>query len=306
MAITNSDSNGMLNLALDQLDEEQVIALEEVSQFYEQNGGAFSEEYRRMLAKHGPDHPRIKRLAYRLAAIPDTLASIRTQLHRARIQVPEIKEPNDWHIHGFLLDEQENFLPGFVVLLFNEKKEWVRELGYSQSDDKGHYSLVLAADLVKKYAGQPLFLTLADANWQPYFIAPEPVSFAEGTRFNCDLVKGKSPLATPPGGAGTPLAKPWIVQGRVVQKEDGLGIKNLKIMLADPTGVFTEQIKPATTAADGAFRFEFAPAQFEKLFQKKPSLFLQIFRGTSPQPIYMATKPAFPEAGKEDAIEVEV
>lgn len=289
-----------------QLEALHISELEDARDLWQVQLDELIGERNRLVEKYGTeDHPRIKKLDARVAFNREFLLAQDKQIEMAKIEIPEF-EAGAWRIHGRVFDEENNPVAGLTAALYDEQGKWIRELGFGKTNDKGYFWIDVSKEegrRLEKITGQGLYLTLTEESGKLFCRLSEALHLAIGRIDYREVIKGVTPCQESPGkpvedteGEDTPAA--WVINGQVVNKVDGSGIKGLYIHLFGEEGRFAEQFDPATTDESGVFRIELYPNQHPEFFKAKPAVFLHVLSGARVR--YATKDPIFPEAGKEE------
>ncbi len=107
-----------------------------------QNASAASldREQRLLVRKYGANHPRVTAVETRRAANVAFQSDLAVAHTLAATPAPGI-DPDTYVFHGHVRDEHRGPLPGLTVALYNPEGEWLSEIGYACTDEKGYFIL---------------------------------------------------------------------------------------------------------------------------------------------------------------------
>jgi hypothetical protein len=128
---------------------------------------ALEREQARLTNKYGANHPRVQQIAARLTYNQGLMRDLDREIERSQIQVPPF-DLNTWLVHGRVLDQQRTGMQGLTVSLFNEQKQWIRQLGHACTDERGYFAIAYRVEGQRSQIppSQPLFLTITNPNRQ--------------------------------------------------------------------------------------------------------------------------------------------
>ncbi len=99
----------------------------------------------RLSRKLGQNHPRVQALDRRINYNQGLIRDIQVEIDHAVIDVPDVNE-NAWTVHGFVRKQDLTGVPGLTVALYDEKGNWIKQLGYACTDRKGYFRLTHGRD----------------------------------------------------------------------------------------------------------------------------------------------------------------
>ena len=131
-----------LDKALDQADPQREAGLTQLARVRSAKQTLLQREQQRLSKKLGAAHPRVRALERKREANTAMLREVNLDL--ARAATPSIELDDDaWVLHGRVMDRQRLGLPGLTITLVDPKGNWVRELGYACTDQRGYFRLTV-------------------------------------------------------------------------------------------------------------------------------------------------------------------
>jgi hypothetical protein len=302
---------GRLDASFDILEALRAEELERSKLFQTVKNRALEKEQHRLTVKLGADHPRVKKLASRLAYRNNMMADLDEEIARAKIKVAAV-EANTWMVHGVVLDKNRKGKSGLTVALVDAQGKWRQEFDYACTDDQGYF--VISYPKAGKSRGevsgsQPTYLHVSDQNYKTLLKDPTPLQLSVGQVYYRRLVLADKPgLCTAPqpeaGGSAAIPGHVWMVQGRVVD-EKGKGLEGLTVTLYDQDLLFDDRLGQTKTREGGYYEFRYQAKDFRDLIEKRPDLYVQV--------IDPAGKPLCPhpattrfEAGRREVINITI
>ncbi|MCG8356013.1 MAG: hypothetical protein MI920_10605 [Kiloniellales bacterium] len=94
----------------------------------------------RTAARLGEDHPRVAALDRKIDANRTLTRQLVFESERAVTETPKA-DPKGWSLHGHVRNADLTAAPGLTVALYDEKGQWLRELGHDCTDATGHFLL---------------------------------------------------------------------------------------------------------------------------------------------------------------------
>jgi hypothetical protein len=129
-----------LNQAFDSADPQRLTGLQNLQRVRTAKDTLLEREQARLSAKLGPDHPRVAALAFKRSANQDFKRDLSLGISRA--QTPVVgADPDAWILHGFVRNAAHVGLPNLTIGLYDAKNQWIKELGYTCTDQNGYFQL---------------------------------------------------------------------------------------------------------------------------------------------------------------------
>lgn len=102
--------------------------------------GGYAREQKRLALKYGSDSLRVTTLVEKARINQGLQRDLDFERARAKSETPNVDE-NGYVFHGFVRDLKGQGQPNLSVALYDEKGDWIRELGYGCTDDRGYFLL---------------------------------------------------------------------------------------------------------------------------------------------------------------------
>ena len=210
----------------DTVDNERVRGLERVKTIQDTKNESLARERRRLARKYGEDHPRVQKIDSRLAYNQSFLKDLAVEIDRSKVEVPAI-DANTWMVHGRVLDKTRAGIMGLTVSLFDEKGKWIREMGYSCTDERGYFAITYSAKEDEKPGAQRLFLTVTDKEHRVLHREREPLYVRLGwIDYREIIIDDQGDVCLPPEPDKDDKrvqTDSWVVRGRVTdEKKQGV------------------------------------------------------------------------------------
>ena len=289
------------------VDDERVGGLERVKTIQDTKNESLARERRRLARKYGEDHPRVQKIDSRLAYNQSLLKDLAVETDRSKVEVPAI-DANTWMVHGRVLDKIRAGIAGLTVSLFDEKGKWIREMGYSCTDERGYFAITYSVKGDEKPGAQQLFLTVTDKEHRVLHREKEPLYVRLGWIDYREMViddQGDVCLPPEPDKDEKPApADSWIVRGRVTN-EKKQGVSGLTIRLYDKEHVFDNVLGTTLTDDNGKFKLTYQTEEFKDLSEKKPEVYLRV-TGKRRKILYTSDKAVRFKAGREEVFNITI
>jgi hypothetical protein len=150
--------------AISSMDERRARGLERLKSLQDIKSRALEKEQLRLSKKEGAGHPRVRKVASRLAYNQDMLRELDVEIESAGIKTPTF-DGRTWMVHGRVLDENGVAVQGLTVSLFDEDGNWIRQMGHACTDERGHFAIVCPAkkrERAEVLESERLLLTVTD------------------------------------------------------------------------------------------------------------------------------------------------
>lgn len=147
----------------------------------------YAREQKRLALKYGEDSPRVQAVAAKTRINQGLLRDLDFERARAGSETPTV-DANGYVFHGFVRNLQGQGLAKLTVALYDEKGNWLRELGHGCTDERGYFILRFQrqqrdpATGAKPVEGERIAATqptariyVLDANQKTLHIEPEPL-----------------------------------------------------------------------------------------------------------------------------------
>jgi hypothetical protein len=298
-----------INDSFDSVENFRSEGLERVKLFHAVKNKALEKEKKRLSAKLGADHPRVKRVAARLQYNQGLFKDLDVEIERAKITVPSV-DKDSWMVHGRVLEKDKTGVPGLTVGIYDENGNWIRELGYGCTDKRGYFFIIYTL----KEKAEPevpetmkLFLYVSDKNHRILYRDSEPLFVKIGQIDYREIHLTDEEICPPPepGEDVTPVEPDtWIVKGRVAD-EEGRGIGGLTVSLYDKDLIFDDRLGTTLTDEAGNFMAGYKTEEFLDLFEACPDIYLKVSDQEGNE-LYSSRKMVRCEAGRIESFNIKI
>jgi hypothetical protein len=100
----------------------------------------YTREQKRLALKYGQDSSRATALTQKTRINRGLQRDLDFERARAQCETPRVDE-NGYVFHGFVRDMKGQGQPKLTVALYDEKGNWIRDLGYGCTDERGYFIL---------------------------------------------------------------------------------------------------------------------------------------------------------------------
>lgn len=98
-------------------------------------------EQGRLSRKLGSGHPRVLALTNKIEVNRELMRDLVIEAEHAKTEVPTV-DKNTWTVHGFVRDKDRAGVRNLTVALYDDKGQWIRELGYTCTEKSGYFKLL--------------------------------------------------------------------------------------------------------------------------------------------------------------------
>jgi hypothetical protein len=219
-----------LNEGLDNADTTRTTALTQLARVRAIKGVALEREQARLQAKLGAEHPRVAEMKTRIAANHDLRRDV--DLGVSRAATPTVRpDPDTWTLHGHVRDGDGKGLAGLTIGLYDDKQQWLRELGHACSDKTGYFEICYKRpkniDVVEAASTQApqVFVHVSDKQGTLLHRDANPLTPSLGRVDYREIVVGDEDSAcTPPDSTPSPSTR----TGRYIGNSSKLEIHDSK------------------------------------------------------------------------------
>jgi len=280
----------------------------------------------RLERKLGSDHPRVLRLKARADTSLKRAAATSAELELVRIQAPQA-EVDDVLIHGRVILSNKRGLGNLMIRLEDEQGRQIKDLGETQTDAFGYYSIRVDPQTVEKLekAGKSdVFLAVRDAKGKVVERRQQLVQLEKGLRayqeVRIELSGGRPvPSRTPTSAApdegnekkSTPKKKtdkadktPWIVKGQVTDAK-GEPASAVFVRLYDKDRQFDDLLGAVTTDDEGYYEITYRKQDFKEGLETGADLYVTV-EDAKGRELFRSDKAVRFDAGKEETIDVQL
>ncbi len=302
-----------IDSSFDETEQTQLATLQGFDLVQQVKAQALAREKQRLTAKYGIDHARVKKTEAQLRFHAGFARDLKAGIDDASVADPRF-DRTTWMIHGRVLDGNNAGLKNMTVSLFDENKQWLQELGFVCTDERGYFALTYpakAGEQPKIPDTQKLFLTVTGGQRQILHQESEPLFVKIGQiDYREIILTGPKEVCTPPEPEGNQTEEPmpptsaWIVRGKVTD-ESGQSLSGLTVSLYDKDLLFDDILGTTLTDANGDFKFIYSTEAFRDLFEKRPDVYLKVLDSEG-KTLYTSRKAVRCEARHEEVINVRI
>lgn len=151
----------------------------------------------RLEKRFGKEHPRTRHLKARLEQNLEVINDLEVEAEIARIKIPEVSQ-DEALIHGRVVDKNYRGISGLAVLMTDKGGEKLIDLGKSETDNSGYYSLVVKPDIMDRMSDvieRGIFLTVFTSKDRIVHRELESVKVAKGGRVLVEAVLNREDLS---------------------------------------------------------------------------------------------------------------
>lgn len=138
--ISLSSVSETLENGLSGVDVERRMGLEGLMRVRSVKAQSLEREKSRLGKKLGRDHPHVVALINKIEMNRGMIRDLTVEVEHAKTEVPTVDE-NTWVLHGHVRDKNLKGIPNLTVALYDEKGNWIRQLGYGCTDRTGYFKL---------------------------------------------------------------------------------------------------------------------------------------------------------------------
>lgn len=163
---------------------------------------ALEREKKRLSDKYGANHRRAKKLDAKMKLNEGLMKGIDMEIDRASIKYHPFDKLT-WMVQGRVLNKNGKGIEGLTIALHDEEGQWIRDLGYSCTDNFGYFALIYPSKKGKKSEikeDQELFLTVSDKKQRILHKESDPLFVKIGKRDSrLIVITDLEEICTPPG-----------------------------------------------------------------------------------------------------------
>lgn len=134
------ETGRLLATGLLSLDAERATSYADLSVLASAKAASLHRERALLVQKYGAADPRVAAAGQRLARQAGFQRDLNLAHVIAATPTPAV-DARSYVFHGFVRNRRREPLPKLTVALYNEKGEWLRELGYGCTDEHGYFQL---------------------------------------------------------------------------------------------------------------------------------------------------------------------
>jgi len=307
--ITQEEIVEKINDTFDLLNQQRKDGLEKTREIQSIKNRQLKLEKERLIKKYGEDHPRVKKISSRLEYNKEMFKALDAEIENTKIETPDFT-PNSWMVHGKVIYENGNGIQNLTVSLFDGNDNWIRELGYSCTDDRGYFSIIYSPEESKNRLSddKELFLVVKDKENKVLHKEEEPLSVMIGqVDYREIIISEKKDTCNPPNiinEASSLTPDAWIVRGKVTDEKND-GIQGVTISLYDKDLFFDDVLGTTQTDKDGNYKLIYRTDAFRGLFEKKPDVYVKALDADG-RKLFSSRKSIRFNAGKEEIINIKL
>ena len=125
---------------VDSLDPQRAAAFDHLQALRVVREQGYAREQKRLARKFGDDHARVTAVVERAQMNAGLRRDIGLEQARAAVEAPAV-DKDGYVFHGFVRNTAGQGVPELTVALYDEKGEWVREMGFGCTDARGYFIL---------------------------------------------------------------------------------------------------------------------------------------------------------------------
>ncbi len=222
-------------------------------------------EHRRLQTKLGPQHPRVQRLAARIAYNEGLAQDLVVQIDKSTIKAPAIEEKS-WMVHGRVMDTKRSGLSGLTVGIFDAEGQWMRQFGHACTDERGYFSIVYtpAKDVEDKATREVQhFLHVIGPDARLLHKDPDPLRLELGrAEYREIFIDPDKPVCRVPQDGPVegdlPTCATWVLQGTVTDVQ-GKPLPEMTVAVFYGEGKAENKLGSAKTAKNGSYEVAYTP-----------------------------------------------
>jgi Transthyretin-like family len=279
----------IIDTSLEQTDRLRANNLDKMATVQQVNTKALEKERERLSVKYGANDARVQRIDTKLQFTQGFTRDLKVEIDKTKIQVPTV-DRNTWMVHGRVLQAKDNQgIPGLTVSLVNRKGQWIRDLGYACTDERGYFAILYWPKDDKsatKPPTEPVFLMVSDPNQRILYRSSEALTIQLGQVVYREIFLSDTDVVkicvTPPDVNSTDvmvdvMVEPdvWLARGRV-SDEQGQPLEGLVVSLYDRDLIFDDRLGTTQTDANGDFSIAYRTEDFRDLFEAHPDLYIKV------------------------------
>lgn len=307
--ITEDQIIGKIDSSFDSVEKLRSEGLERGKLFHSVKNSALEKEHGRLSEKLGAEHPRVKKMATRIQYNKGLFKDLDVEIEKAKIKVPPF-DKNSWMVHGRVLSKDRKGISGLTVGLYDEKGNWMKNLGYGCTDKRGYFSIIhTPKEGAEPEAAEPmkLFLYISDKNYKILYKDKEPVYVKIGQVVYREIYLTEDGIcsAPEPGKDDTMItADTWVIKGRVTD-EKGEPAAGLTVSPSDKGHLFDDKLKTTVTDKDGNFMLSYKTRNLRDLIEAKSDIYLNILDKEG-KTLYTSKKAIRCEPGRIESFDIKI
>jgi hypothetical protein len=294
-----------MGTGLSRADEYRATQFEQLQFVRNAKATSLQREHARLSAKYGPNHPRVKALAYKSVHNIGLLGNIVAETIRAKTEIP-VADEDTWILHGYVRDKDGAGLGHLTVALYSKAGEWIDDLGYACTAANGYFKIETTSDAIRRQLSA--YIRVLNNKAEHLYVAGTAVKPLPGEVDYREIVlSGEGQVCVPPGESrDDPTGDPdaWIVRGRVTD-ENGKGVGGLIVSLYDKDLIFDDRLGQTETDNQGSYSFIYQAEDFRDLIERKPDIYLKVL-DQNDETLHTSKRKLRCEAGRVEIINIKL
>ncbi len=178
---TTEDNIAQTKSTIEALDTHRANELANAQSLQQVNADAQDKELDRLVKKYGEQHPRVQKIQARQVYNKEMFVGLNHEVDRANIKT-SFSDASAWQIHGRVYDGKAEPLNKVTVFLADTTDKSPKTIGFSCTDERGYYSIILDENKIKEYEQRldKIYLLVYGANQSVIFRSKEPVQISQG------------------------------------------------------------------------------------------------------------------------------
>jgi hypothetical protein len=261
-------------------------------------------EQDRLTKKLGASDPRVAELSQRRNMNTLLVRDLNFETARARTEIPQV-DPKTWVLFGFVRDKDFKGVPNLTVALYDDKGNWIEQLGYACTGQDGSFKLESQNFASLK---APVFIHVLTGQAVRLYVDKVPLTPTGGRLDYRDIILSgdAQPCNPPTPNPREPVSTPgaWIVRGRVSDAE-GKGLAGVTVSLSDKDLVFDDRLGQTKTDDKGDYSLTYHVEDFKDLIERKPDIFVKVMDDQG-KALFTSKDAIKFEAGRVETVNVSV
>jgi hypothetical protein len=340
--ISKCEMIGWLNDSLDQVERLRGENLDKLYSMQTVKDTAAKIEYKSLSAELGKDHPKVKILKARIDYNANMFKELDEIIVRTKTKKPGIDDKT-WVVHGMAIDKNRKGVKGLTVALYNEKGEYLKDLGIVSTNENGYFSTAYSPKDVKRQYDEStkVFVKVINKEGKVLYQTAEPMFIKFGTIETLDIdIPGEEEIIAPPGSEPEPGTEPekqkpepepekqkpepepeekqteqkqtgatpekdqWLVEGIIKDEKNKPG-KGITVRLYDTKHLFDQRLGSQVTDKKGKFKFSFKGEDFQALNEAKADIHLEVVDDKG-KAVYTSPEAVRCEPGHVDVFDIQL
>ena len=218
--VSLSSVSEALDNGLSGVDVERRIGLEGLNKVRSVKAQRLEREKSRLTKKLGANHSRVSLLTNKINVNQGFIGDLEIVIEHAKTEVPTVDE-RAWVLHGHVRNKELKGIPNLTVALYDEKGNWIRQLGYACTDRAGYFKLSysrtkedvdkpeITTGAGQTTTGRELFIHVLDQNGNHLCTDVESITPELGSVDYREIILGDDVgICKPPVDTGQPTPGP--------------------------------------------------------------------------------------------------